>query len=87
MKKYIRVCPICGNTFETNVEHRYACKACLSKADKKEIQKILQVLSTVGWSELIDARWKNKVINNIRKWYNQQPNMIDVYAVLELILI
>ena len=50
MKKYIRVCPICGNTFETNIEHRYACKVCLSKADKKaaRLHRHLRVRSKIS---------------------------------------
>ena len=28
MKKYIRICSVCGKTFETDLKHRDTCKQC-----------------------------------------------------------
>lgn len=31
MKKYIKVCPECGNTFETDDKEQKCCKPCIAK--------------------------------------------------------
>lgn len=84
--KYMKVCPICGNTFETNVEHRQACKACLEKANSKTVSNMLTVLSVLGWSDLIDSRWKDKVIEHLQVYYDRKVPMIDIYKTLEIVL-
>lgn len=85
--KYIKVCPICGNTFETNVEHRQACKVCLEKSNPKTVSNLLNTLNILGWSDLIDYRWKNKVIEQLQVFYDKQVPMIDIYKTLEIILV
>jgi hypothetical protein len=85
--KYIKVCPICGNTFETNVEHRQACKVCLEKSNPKTVSNLLNTLNILGWSDLIDSRWKNKVIEQLQVFYDKRVPMIDIYKTLEIVLI
>ena len=31
MKKYIKICPECGNTFETDDKDQKCCKLCMAK--------------------------------------------------------
>lgn len=85
--RYIKVCPICGNTFDTNVEHRQACKACLEKSNPKTVSNMLKVLEILGWSDLIDSRWRDKVINHLQVYYDRKVPMIDIYKTLEIVLI
>lgn len=85
--KYIKVCPICGNTFETNTEHRHACKVCLEKSNPKTVSNLLNTLNILGWSDLIDSRWKNKVIEQLQVFYDKQVPMIDIYKTLEIVLL
>lgn len=84
--KYMKVCPICGNTFETNVEHRQACKVCLEKSNPKTVSNMLKVLEILGWSDLIDSRWRDKVIEHLQVYYDRKVPMIDIYKTLELVL-
>ncbi len=84
--KYIKVCPICGNTFETDVEHRQACKVCLEKSNPKTVSNMLKVLEILGWSDLIDSRWKDKVIEHLQVYYDRKVPMIDIYQTLEIVL-
>ena len=84
--KYIKVCPICGNTFETDVEHRQACKVCLEKSNPKTVSNMLKVLEVLGWSDLIDSRWRDKVIEHLQVYYDRKAPMIDIYKTLELVL-
>lgn len=85
--RYIKVCPICGNTFDTNVEHRQACKVCLEKSNPKTVSNMLKVLEILGWSDLIDSRWRDKVINHLQVYYDRKVPMIDIYKTLEIVLI
>lgn len=85
--KYMKICPVCGNTFETNVEHRQACKPCLEKSNPKMVSNLLQTLEILGWSELIDSRWKNKVAEQLQVYYDKKIPMIDIYKALEIVLI
>jgi hypothetical protein len=82
----MKVCPICGNTFETNVEHRQACKVCLEKSNPKTVSDMLKVLEILGWSDLIDPRWKDRVIEHLQVYYNRKVPMIDIYKTLEIVL-
>lgn len=84
--KYIKVCPICGNTFETDVEHRQACKVCLEKSNPKTVSNMLKVLEILGWSDLIDSRWRDKVIEHLQVYYDRKVPMIDIYKTLEIVL-
>ena len=83
--KYMKVCPICGNTFETDVEHRQACKVCLEKSNPKTVSNMLKVLEVLGWSDLIDSRWRDKVIEHLQVYYDRKVPMIDIYKTLELV--
>lgn len=85
--KYMKICPICGNTFETDIEHRQACKACLEKSNPKIVSNLLEILNTLGWSDLIDARWKNKVIEQLQVFYDRKVPIVDIYKTLEIVLI
>lgn len=85
--RYIKICPICGNTFDTNVEHRQACKACLEKSNPKTVSNMLKVLEILGWSDLIDSRWRDKVIDHLQVYYDRKVPMIDIYKTLEIVLI
>lgn len=84
--KYIKVCPICGNTFETDVEHRQACKVCLEKSNPKTVSNMLKVLEVLGWSDLIDSRWKDRVIEHLQVYYDRKVPMVDIYKTLEIVL-
>lgn len=85
--KYMKICPVCGNTFETDIEHRQACKVCLEQSNPKTVSNLLETLNTLGWSDLIDSRWKNKVIEQLQVFYDKRVPMIDVYKTLEIVLI
>ena len=76
----------CGNTFETNVEHRQACKVCLEKSNPKTVSNMLKVLEILGWSDLIDSRWKDKVIEHLQVYYDRKVPMVDIYKTLEIVL-
>lgn len=84
--KYMKICPICGNTFETNVEHRQACKVCLEKSNPKTVSNMLKVLEVLGWSDLIDSRWKDRVIEHLQVYYDRKVPMVDIYKTLEIVL-
>lgn len=84
--KYMKVCPICGNTFETDVQHRQACKVCLEKSNPKTVSHMLKVLEILGWSDLIDSRWRDKVIEHLQVYYDRKVPMIDIYKTLEIVL-
>lgn len=82
------ICPICGETFIIDLDHRYICKSCLEKRDPKNIKAMLQALEDLGWGEhLIDSRWKDEIINLIQVHFNNTMSMIDIYALLEAVLI
>ena len=40
MKKYMKICPECGNTFETDYKDQKCCKPCISKELKKQQLKV-----------------------------------------------
>jgi hypothetical protein len=82
----MKVCPICGNTFETDVQHRQACKVCLEKSNPKTVSNMLKVLEILGWSDLIDSRWKDRVIEHLQVYYDRKVPMIDIYKTLEIVL-
>ena len=84
--RYMKVCPICGETFITDIQHRQACKPCLEKSNPDTVRHMLETLEILGWSELIDARWKDKVIQQLRDYYSKDVSMIDVYKLLEIVL-
>ena len=82
----MKICPVCGNTFETNVEHRQACKVCLEKSNPKTVSNMLKVLEILGWSDLIDPRWKDRVIEHLQVYYDRKVPMVDIYKTLEIVL-
>ena len=84
--KYMRVCPLCGNTFISDKEHQYACRHCLSKSDPRSIKVMLEALERLGWSELIDGRWKDKVIKHMQVYFDDLIPMVDIYRLLEIVL-
>lgn len=85
--KYMKVCPLCGNTFMSGQEHQYACKFCLSKSNPQNIKVMLEALERLGWSELIDGRWKDKVIQHMQVFFDNKMPMIDIYKLLEIVLL
>lgn len=40
MKKYMKICPECGNTFETDDKDQKCCKSCIGEACKQHISTI-----------------------------------------------
>ena len=84
--KYMKICPVCGNTFETDVEHRQACKVCLEQSNPKTVSNMLKVLEILGWSDLIDPRWKDRVIEHLQVYYDRKVPMVDIYKTLEIVL-
>ena len=83
---YMKVCPICNETFTTNIEHRQACESCLEKSNPKNVQAMAQALERLGWSDIIDARWKDKVITHMQVFFDNKMPMIDIYKLLEIVL-
>jgi hypothetical protein len=82
----MKVCPICGETFITDVEHRQACKPCLEKSNPKNVRAMAQALERLGWSDIIDARWKDKVITHMQVFFDNKMPIIDIYKLLEIVL-
>ena len=85
--RHIKVCPICGNTFETNVEHRQACKVCLEQSNPKTVSNMLKTLDMLGWSDLIDSRWRDKVMEHLYVFHDKKAPIIDIYQTLEIVLV
>ena len=85
--KYMKICPICGNTFVTNIEHRQACKSCLEQSNPKTVSNMLETLDLLGWSDLIDSRWRDKVIEHLYVFYDKKAPIIDIYKTLEIVLV
>jgi hypothetical protein len=83
----MKVCPICGETFITNIEHRQACKPCLEKSNPKNVRSMLLALEAFGWSDLIDSRWKDKVVKTLRIYFDDLMPMVDICQLLEIVLI
>jgi hypothetical protein len=83
---YAKICPICNNLFVPNVEHRKACSKCLEQANMENIRQMMQTLDTLGWSELIDPRWEDKVIQDLKTYYRKDIPIIDIYKLLEIVL-
>lgn len=84
--RYMKVCPICGGTFLTDIQHRQACKPCLEKSNPKNVQIMAKALERLGWSDIIDARWKDKVIQHMQIFFDNRMPMIDIYKLLEIVL-
>lgn len=57
-----------------------------SYARKKLISTILHYLSEIGWSDLIDSRWRDDVIRDIKEKFPKAPNSI-IEHILEVILV
>ncbi len=84
--RYMKVCPLCGETFLTDIQHRQACKPCLEKSNPKNVQIMANALERLGWSDIIDARWKDKVIQHMQIFFDNQMPMVDIYKLLEIVL-
>lgn len=84
--RYMKVCPLCGETFLTDIQHRQACKPCLEKSNPKNVQTMAKALERLGWSDIIDARWKDKVIQHMQIFFDNQMPMVDIYKLLEIVL-
>ena len=57
-----------------------------SYARKKLISTILLYLSEIGWSDLIDSRWRDDVIRDIKEKFPKVPNSI-IEHILEVVLV
>ena len=44
MKKYIKICPECGNTFETDYKDQKCCKPCIAKICKQYLPTITDLV-------------------------------------------
>ena len=44
MKKYIKICPECGNTFETDYKDQKCCKPCIAKICKQYLPTITNLV-------------------------------------------
>ena len=51
-----------------------------------EVNKCLRYLDNAGWSDLIDSRWRNKVIEDIKSEFPQVDDEI-LEEVLKTVLI
>lgn len=47
---------------------------------------MIQTLDDLGWSELIDPRWEDKVIQDLKTYYQKDIPIIDMYKLLEIVL-
>ena len=57
-----------------------------NKVDKHMVKKCLLYLEEEGWSELIDERWKNDVIDILKKRFSEL-NDITLEYILKIILV
>lgn len=44
MKRYIKICPECGNTFETDDKDQKCCKPCIAKVCKQYLPIITDLV-------------------------------------------
>lgn len=84
--RFLKVCPICNTSFTPDIEHRKACSKCLGQADMENVRQMIQTLDDLGWSELIDPRWEDKVIQDLKTYYQKDIPIIDMYKLLEIVL-
>ena len=56
MKKYIKICPECGNTFETDDKDQKCCKPCIAKVCKQYLPIITDLVGklTKSLDEALD---------------------------------
>ncbi len=85
MLKYIKTCIHCGNTFETDSKYVIECPFCFERRNKSKVGEYLRMLDDVGWSEIIDERWKDDVKNEILK-YDPSASEADINYTLELVI-
>lgn len=50
MKKYIKICPECGNTFETDDKDQKCCKPCIAKVCKQYLPIITDLVEKLDKS-------------------------------------
>ena len=48
---------------------------------------MLKTLEMLGWSDLIDSRWRDKVIEHLYVFYDKKAPIIDIYKTLEIVLV
>ena len=85
MNQYMKVCAHCGNTFTTNNKYVIDCPFCVEQNSLSKVGEYLRMLDDVGWSELIDERWKNDVKQTILD-YDSSASEADIERVLELVI-
>ena len=61
MKKYIKICPECGNTFETDYKDQKCCKPCIVKVCKQYLPEITDLVGklTKSLDEALDKEQSN----------------------------
>lgn len=85
MNKYMKVCVHCGNTFTTDNKYVIDCPFCVERKGLSKVGEYLRMLDDVGWSELIDERWKDEVKQTILD-YDSSASEADIERVLELVI-
>ena len=81
----MKICIHCSNTFETNNKYIIECPFCLERRKKTKVGEYLRMLDDIGWSELIDARWKGNVKKDILK-YDPSASEKDIDETLKLVI-
>ena len=66
MKRYIKICPECGNTFETDHKDQKCCKPCITKICNQYLPTITNLVEKLHKS-LDEARLKNEELKQINK--------------------
>lgn len=85
MDKYMKVCVHCGNTFTTDNKYVIDCPFCIERKGLSKVGEYLRMLDDIGWSELIDERWKDEVKQTILD-YDSSASEADIERVLELVI-
>lgn len=53
--------------------------------NQNNVQKCLKLLQHLGWSDLIDSRWEQDVINTLKGHFNNLSEE-DIKKVLKLVI-
>ena len=79
MKKYIRVCNCCGNTFETDKDKQTVCLFCYHKMRTdfdfwyRYMVRLYGRFSLVLDKEYTKRRWEKRYCKNIQSDYKPRP--------------
>ena len=79
MKKYIRVCMCCGNTFETDKDKQTVCLFCYHKMRTdfdfwyRYMARLYGRFPLVLDKEYIKRRWGKRYCKNIQSDYKPRP--------------